>query len=65
MSTKQVIALDAVGVLLDYNSANAVDWENAFEQLHTEKCGAAYWAIDRWDVRRFAGYAGCIKAIHG
>lgn len=65
MSTKQVIALDAVGMLLDYNSANAVDCEKAFEQLPTEKYGDAYWAIDRWDVRRFAGYAGCMKAIHG
>nr|WP_297353759.1 HAD family hydrolase [uncultured Caldimonas sp.] len=52
---KPVIALDADGVLLDYNLAYARAWERAFGHYPVERDPQAYWAIDRWHVERLAG----------
>jgi phosphoglycolate phosphatase-like HAD superfamily hydrolase len=49
---KKIIALDADGVLLDYNLAYAGAWQRAFGQYPSEKEPSAYWAIDRWNVAR-------------
>jgi phosphoglycolate phosphatase-like HAD superfamily hydrolase len=49
---KPVIALDADGVLLDYNLAYASAWQRAFGNYPAEKDTSAYWALDRWDVAR-------------
>lgn len=49
------IALDADGVLLDYNVADASAWERAFGVRPREKDPHAYWAIDRWEVERLTG----------
>lgn len=51
----KIIALDADGVLLDYNLAYASAWERAFGVYPQEKNPDAYWAIDRWDVQRLSG----------
>jgi phosphoglycolate phosphatase-like HAD superfamily hydrolase len=48
----KIIALDADGVLLDYNLAYASAWQRAFGQYPDEKDPNAYWALDRWDVAR-------------
>lgn len=53
--TKGIIALDADGVLLDYNLAYAGAWERAFGIYPKEKDPDAYWAIDRWEVERLSG----------
>lgn len=53
--TKPVIALDADGVLLDYNLAYAGAWERAFGHYPQERDPQAYWAIDRWQVQRLTG----------
>lgn len=45
-----VIALDADGVLLDYNLAYAAAWQRAFGFYPRERDRCAYWAVDRWDV---------------
>lgn len=50
-----IIALDADGVLLDYNAAYRLAWERAFGQLPDLRDSNAYWAIDRWDVYRLEG----------
>ncbi len=55
MENKKTIALDADGVLLDYNLAYASAWQRAFGDYPREKDPHAYWAIDRWDVQRLAG----------
>ncbi|TAM33452.1 MAG: HAD family hydrolase [Rhodanobacter sp.] len=52
--TKGIIALDADGVLLDYNLAYASAWEHAFGVYPLERDPHAYWAIDRWQVERLA-----------
>jgi phosphoglycolate phosphatase-like HAD superfamily hydrolase len=52
---KPVIALDADGVLLDYNLAYARAWERAFGVFPRERERQAYWAIDRWEVERLTG----------
>jgi phosphoglycolate phosphatase-like HAD superfamily hydrolase len=49
------IALDADGVLLDYNRAYADAWHRAFGVLPKERDPNAYWAIDRWEVARLTG----------
>jgi phosphoglycolate phosphatase-like HAD superfamily hydrolase len=49
------IALDADGVLLDYNRAYAEAWRRAFRELPKERDPNAYWAIDRWQVERLDG----------
>lgn len=53
--SKKIIALDADGVLLDYNLAYAGAWQRAFGQFPSEKDPKAYWALDRWDVARLDG----------
>ncbi len=46
----RIIALDADGVLLDYNLGYAEAWKQAFGVYPKEKDPNAYWAQDRWDV---------------
>ena len=53
--TKELIVLDADGVLLDYNLAYASAWEKAFGNYPTLKNANAYWAQDRWDVDQLQG----------
>jgi hypothetical protein len=53
--SKGIIALDADGVLLDYNLAYASAWERAFGVYPKEKDPDAYWVIDRWEVERVSG----------
>lgn len=53
---KQIIALDADGVLLDYHVSYRSAWFKAFNQLPSLKDANAYWPIDRWDVRRLEGH---------
>lgn len=48
--TRAIIALDADGVLLDYNLAYAAAWERAYGVRPLERDPAAYWAKNRWDV---------------
>jgi phosphoglycolate phosphatase-like HAD superfamily hydrolase len=50
-----IIALDADGVLLDYNLAYAGAWKKAFGVYPKERDPQAYWAQDRWDVERLDG----------
>lgn len=52
---KQLIALDADGVLLDYNLAYAAAWERAFGRRPALRDPNAYWPLDRWHVERLAG----------
>ena len=52
---RPIIALDADGVLLDYNLAYASAWECAFGTRPRERDPQAYWAIDRWEVERLSG----------
>jgi len=52
-----LIALDADGVLLDYNQAYGRAWEKAFGVKPQLVNPNAYWAIDRWDVPRLTGDA--------
>ena len=49
------IALDADGVLLDYNLAYASAWERAFGVRPELRDPQAYWPADRWGVERLAG----------
>lgn len=55
--SRGLIALDADGVLLDYNLAYAHAWEKAFAKFPAERDPQAYWAMDRWDVPRLEGEA--------
>ena len=50
-----IIALDADGVLLDYNAAYRHAWERAFGHLPDLRDRNAYWAIDRWKVNHLDG----------
>ncbi len=52
---KPIIALDADGVLLDYNLAYPYAWERAFGVYPKEKDPNAYWALDRWDIEWLDG----------
>jgi phosphoglycolate phosphatase-like HAD superfamily hydrolase len=52
-----LIALDADGVLLDYNQAYASAWERAFGKPPGLRNPQAYWAVDRWHVERLTGDA--------
>lgn len=54
-SMKPIIALDADGVLLDYHEAYAKAWAKAFGTRPAVRDPAAYWPIDRWEVRRLYG----------
>ncbi|MGE8495733.1 HAD family hydrolase [Comamonas sp.] len=57
MSGHRVLALDADGVLLDYNLAYATAWRRAFGRYPDLRNPHAYWAADRWDVERLSGEA--------
>ena len=54
-SKNRLIALDADGVLLDYNRAYAKAWERAFGEVPMLRDPEAYWAIDRWGLERLEG----------
>ena len=48
--SRPIIAIDADGVLVDYNTAYAGAWERAFGSRPQEADPTAYLAINRWDV---------------
>lgn len=50
--TRPLIALDADGVLLDFNRAYGAAWQRAFGAHPRERDPMAYWPMDRWDVAR-------------
>ena len=50
--TRPLIALDCVGVLLDFHLGYASAWERAFGQFPVELDPLAYWPMDRWKVER-------------
>lgn len=52
---RQIVALDADGVLVDYHLAYAGAWARAFGHRPAVRDPAAYWPMDRWDVRRLTG----------
>lgn len=49
------LAVDCDGVLLDYNAAYAVAWQRAFGETPKLLNPHAYWAVDRWSVRKLDG----------
>ncbi|HZE91951.1 MAG TPA: HAD family hydrolase [Rhizobacter sp.] len=51
---RPVIALDADGVLLDFNLAYAHVWGRAFGKRPHERDPRAYWPTDRWHVPELA-----------
>ncbi len=55
MTSRQPIALDADGVLLDFGLAYAGAWQRAFGVRPRERDPAAYWPLDRWAVTRLEG----------
>lgn len=55
--SRPIIALDADGVLLDYNLAYAKVWHKVFGIHPQERDPEAYWAFDRWAVERLEGEA--------
>ena len=57
MSTPKIIAIDADGVLVDYNLAYASAWERAFGERPALQQPHAYWAMDRWGVATLQGEA--------
>ncbi|MBS3017836.1 hypothetical protein DJFAAGMI_00564 [Comamonas sp. PE63] len=57
MNASRIIAVDADGVLLDYNLAYASAWELAFGERPALKRPDAYWAMDRWGVASLQGEA--------
>ena len=52
MTARQLLALDADGVLLDFHLGYAMAWQRAFGALPAERDPLAYWPMDRWDVSR-------------
>ena len=52
LMTRPLIALDADGVLLDFNRAYGVAWQRAFGAHPNERDPQAYWPMDRWHVER-------------
>jgi phosphoglycolate phosphatase-like HAD superfamily hydrolase len=52
---KQIIALDADGVLLDYHQAYRTAWLKAFGRLPEIRDPQAYWPMDRFDVGHLSG----------
>jgi phosphoglycolate phosphatase-like HAD superfamily hydrolase len=50
MTSSKTLALDADGVLLDYNQAYAALWERAFGVRPLERDPEAYWARDRFGL---------------
>ena len=57
MTPSRLMALDADGVLLDYNLAYAAAWERAFGTRPQLCKPQAYWAKDRWGVATLEGEA--------
>ncbi|MCS4293239.1 phosphoglycolate phosphatase-like HAD superfamily hydrolase [Comamonas sp. BIGb0152] len=57
MSRNRVLALDADGVLLDYNLAYAGAWKRTFGRQPGLRNPNAYWAADRWEVERLSDEA--------
>ena len=57
MNDSKLIALDADGVLLDYNLAYAGAWERVFGKRPVLRNPQAYWAVDRWGVEMLQGDA--------
>lgn len=53
--SEAIIALDADGVLLDYNLAYATNWQKFHGVYPAERDPIAYWALDRWEIDRLAG----------
>lgn len=49
---RPLIALDADGVLLDFNRGYANAWQRAFGAAPLERDPDAYWPMDRWHVER-------------
>lgn len=52
---RPIIALDADGVLVNFHDAYADAWARAFGARPAVRDPAAYWPIDRWQVRRLDG----------
>ena len=50
--TRDILALDADGVLLDFHLGYAGAWQRAFGARPQEKDPLAYWPMDRWLVDR-------------
>ena len=50
--TAPILALDADGVLVDFNLAYATAWERAFGVRPVEQDPQAYWATDRYGLAR-------------
>lgn len=65
MLSDNLIALDADGVLVDYNLGYASAWEKAFGVRPHEINPQAYWAAERFNVTRldFAGRASLRAAM--
>ena len=57
MKVSKIIAIDADGVLLDYNLAYASAWERVFGERPVLKQPDAYWAMERWGVANLQGEA--------
>ena len=49
---RDLIALDADGVLLDFHLGYAGAWRRAFGAAPRERDPLAYWPMDRWEVTR-------------
>lgn len=49
---RELIALDADGVLLDFHLGYAGAWQRAFGVALEERDPLAYWPMDRWHVER-------------
>lgn len=49
---RDIIALDADGVLLDLHLGYASAWQKAFGRVLIERDPAAYWPMDRWHAER-------------
>jgi phosphoglycolate phosphatase-like HAD superfamily hydrolase len=64
MNSRKIIALDADGVLVDYNLAYAAAWERAFGVYPREKDPDAYWALDRWEVEHLSGERSSMDESH-
>lgn len=69
MPKKEIIALDGDGVLLDYHTAYRFAWERAFGVLPDIVDPQAYWAMDRYAVRRLEGeererFRQCFDHVH-
>lgn len=52
---ENLIAIDGDGVLVDYHVAYAKLWERVFGEYPHEVVPTAYWALDRYAVRKLDG----------